>query len=559
MKFFLPVKIGVWAVMLGCWLIMALGAPRSLDADAISYLDIAYSCVAGNWHAIVNGYWSPGYPLLLTLLLKTFQPSPFREPLMMHLLAFFSLAATLAAFEHFLSVFFAVRKTLVESPTEAGKQAISDDTIRLAGYALFFWITVFLTPAYLEQPDILVFCLYLLATSLCLQLTTNRAETWRFVLLGVVLGLAYLVKAVMFPLAFIFLATLLFGKHRWRILPKALLTFVVMVAVSSPFIYALSKSKGRLTYGDVGAVAYRHIMGWDVEADDQRAGANPGCETKLAAAPHLLDYTSKIDLGTYPPWADPSYGYVGGGFRFDLRKQLNRTHVVLREYFDLYTGQLAAVACGFAALLIWSGYYRGFVKNLAYQYVLWFPAVVGLFLYSLMRVEGRMLAGFTIGLFAAGAAALRIENSEGAQRFAKSVSLAVSVILISQIIVGAGHEGLRILGKGKSSEQEVATVLMELGIAPGDRVSYIGYALTDHAWAHLARARIATEIPEEDVSIFWAADGEQRQQALGCLAAGGAKALVARNVPGTAIPMGWKRVGDSDYFVLAITGKNGNY
>jgi hypothetical protein len=105
MKLILPMKIGAWAVMLGCWLMMSLGAPKALDADAIAYLDIAYSCVSGNWHAIVNGYWSPGYPLVLTALLKIFNPSPAHEPLLMHLLAFFSLALTLAAFEYFLKVF----------------------------------------------------------------------------------------------------------------------------------------------------------------------------------------------------------------------------------------------------------------------------------------------------------------------------------------------------------------------------------------------------------------------------------------------------------------------
>ena len=75
------------------------------------------------------------------------------------------------------------------------------------GYSLFFWITTFLTPPSLEQPDILVFIVYLLACALCMHLS-HRQEWWRYALLGLVLGLGYLVKSVMFPLGFVFLFAL---------------------------------------------------------------------------------------------------------------------------------------------------------------------------------------------------------------------------------------------------------------------------------------------------------------------------------------------------------------
>jgi hypothetical protein len=65
------------------------------------------------------------------------------------------------------------------------------------------------------------------------------------------------------------------------------------------------------------------------------------------------------------------------------------------------------------------------------------------------------------------------------------------------------------------------------------------YALTDHGWAHLARVSIAAEIPEEDVLTFRGADGTERLNALNCVAATGAKALVTRNVPVSSRSMGW--------------------
>jgi hypothetical protein len=301
MKDSLRIKIAAWIVMSGCWLLMALGAPKTLNADAISYLDIANSCASGNWHAPVNGYWSPGLPFLLALLLKIFKPPPFQEPLLMHLLAFGSLILALIAFEHSLRVFFAFRAAISDKNEQDGRQPVPDETIRLVGYALFFWISIFLTPPYLQQPDILVFVLYLLAASLAMQLVSGKTETWRFVLFGGVLGLAYLVKAVMFPLGFTFIAVLFFGRNRRRVLAKILLTAVTFAAVSAPFIFELSKSKGRLTYGDVGAVAYRHIMGFDVEPHDGEFAVDSICTHKPAAAPHIAEYTEKIELGTYPP------------------------------------------------------------------------------------------------------------------------------------------------------------------------------------------------------------------------------------------------------------------
>ena len=94
--------------------------------------------------------------------------------------------------------------------------------------------------------------------------------------------------------------------------------------------------------------------------------------------------------------------------------------------------------------------------------------------------------------------------------------------------------------------------MREMGVEPGERVSYMGYALVDHAWAHLARVKISAEIPEEDTLSFWAADQTERAEATRWLAATGAKVLVTRSVPSTAMSMGWRSVRDTDYYVLVL-------
>lgn len=543
-------KLVIWAVMVCSWLVQALAARSPLNADAVSYLDISYSCLAGNWHAIVNGWWSPGYPFLLALWLKLFNPSPFHEPIAMHMFAFATLIVALICFENFISVFFTFRKKLAEEYGEDIRELLPDDAVRLVGYSLFFWISTFLTPPSLEQPDILAFIFYLLASTLCMQLVSSGQEWSRFVFLGTVLGLAYLVKTVMFPLAFVFFAALVCQKGGLRLLPKLLLSVTIFIAVSMPFCLALSQSKGRFTFGDVGILAYRHIMGMDVEAVPGAVGAMP------AAAPHVHDYTEIINLGTYPPWADPSHGYKGAPLHFNFWRQLNRTHIVLRYYFDLYVVQLGALICGFLVLLLWGGAVGQFGRRLLRQAVLWLPAVAGLAFYASMRVEGRFLAGYTVALFAACTAALRIGDTPFIQKLARSVVLAVSLLLLSQIVIKVGHEGLQLFAKDKFPDRQVATTLRQMGVETGERVGYMGEALTDVSWAHLAHVHIAAEIPQEDVLTFWTADRAERAQAIKWLASTGAKVLVTRGVSDTAMSMGWRRVGDTDYYILALPGTN---
>jgi hypothetical protein len=538
--------------MLSAWLVQAFASDNPLNADGISYLDIAYSCLSGNWHALVNGYWSPGYPFLLALWLKLFNVSPLGESLAIHLFAVASLTAALAAFEYFLSAFFTFRNRLGVENEEHLYSLLPENAIRLMGYVLFFWISTFLTPPYLEQPDILVFVLYLIAASLCMQIISVPGRWWYYALLGAVLGLAYLVKAVMFPLAFSFIAALVLCRN-WRpILPRVAVTLVIFAIVSAPFIFELSKTKGRLTYGDVGPVNYLHIMEMDTLSARGGTQNDSTVLPKPAAAPHVAEFTEIIELGTYPPWADPSYAYRGQPVHVDFRRQLNRTHIVLRYYFDLYFGQLGALIAGFIILLICGDSVWKFVKRLLGLTVLWFPAVAGLAAYALLRTEGRMLVGFTIGLFAACAGASRIEDNDWGRKISWSVVIAVSVVLLSQTAVTAGQTAIKLTDKSKSPDWEVATTLQKLGIEPGARVSYMGDALTNHAWAHLARLKISSEIPAEDVLGFWAADQAKRVEALAWLAATGAKVLVTRAVPSTAMSMGWRRVVDTDYYVLIL-------
>ena len=443
---------------------------------------MADSYLGGTWRGLINGWWSPAYPFLLALLLKIFSPSPYHHSLAIHLFSVFSLVVALVSFEHFLSVFSAYRKQFSADPSEA-IEAISDDAIWLMGYSLFFWITTFLTPPSLEQPDILVFIVYLLACALCMHLS-HRQEWWRYALLGLVLGLGYLVKSVMFPLGFVFLFALFCQRVQWRAFPRLILATVVFVAVSLPFCLALSQSKGRFTFGDVGTLAYRHVMGF---ADETLPST---VVPRSLATPHVRNYSSVMNLGTYAPSADASYGFKGAPFQFNFWRQVNRTHVVLHDYFNIYIEKLGVLVCGLLVLFFW-GSTRLFAKRLGRYVVLWLPAIAGLASYATMRVEGRFLGGYTIALFAACIGSICITNLPNSARLTGAVALAVSSLCLpkpeSRPATKQSNSPLtRNTRTGRLSPRSMR-------IAAGDRVSYMGYTLTDHGWAYVAGVKVVAD------------------------------------------------------------------
>jgi hypothetical protein len=238
------------------------------------------------------------------------------------------------------------------------------------------------------------------------------------------------------------------------------LATAVFVAVSLPFCLSLSESKGRFTFGDVGTLAYRHVMGFEDETLPPTAIARP------VATPHILEYTGILQLGTYHAWADASHNFKGAPFQFNLRRQINRTHVVLRDYFNVYVEKLGGLDFGLLVLIFWSGA-RLFAKRFWRHVVLWLPALAGLAFYWTMRVEDRFLAGFTVALFAACIACIRMTDLRDSAKLTGVVTLAVSSLLFAQAGVEAGHEAIKLLGHAQHQDWQVANTLHQMGVCSG--------------------------------------------------------------------------------------------
>lgn len=91
-----------------------------------------------------------------------------------------------------------------------------------------------------------------------------------------------------------------------------------------------------------------------------------------------------------------------------------------------------------------------------------------------------------------------------------------------------------------------------MGIAPDGKVSYIGDALTDHVWAHLAGVTLVSEVPLRGVPSFLAASRDLRSNVYNLFARTGAKAVVTTNVPPELEADGWQQVGGTKYYILRL-------
>src|SRR5258708_17038645 len=231
--------------------------------DSISYIEIAWATARSGLHQIVNAYWSPLYPFLLSLVFRYFHPPVQWEFTAAHLLNFAVYVASLASFELILKELILQRHAAGESPEKS--MPVSPRTVWTWGYVFFLWASYFWLGAEWVTPDLCVAVLVYLATALLFRIRRMRCNWPVFAGLGALLGLGYLAKAAMFPLAFVFLfSAFCLGRIAGASLRVAalrtLLAAGVFAGFALPLVLALSAMEGRPASGDAGSLAYTEYI-----------------------------------------------------------------------------------------------------------------------------------------------------------------------------------------------------------------------------------------------------------------------------------------------------------
>lgn len=532
--------------------------------DAIAYLDIGEAYFKGDWNVALNAYWSPLYSWLLGLALAILKPSPQREFFAIKLTNFLMCIFALFSFEFFLRQLICFYNQKTESVSQR-KLKIPEWVWLITGYTLFLWSTLRWTPLYSDTPDLSTAALIYLASGLLLRLQISSLTWIGFVALGATLGLAFLSKTVMFPLAIVFLAVSAYciGNLK-RSLPRVCVALLTFALLTAPFISAISIAKGHLTIGESGKLNYawfvtRHVQPFRYwQGEDPDFGTPKHLPRKIFEDPDVFEFATPIG-GTYPLWHDPSYWYEGLRLKFNPKGQIRVLVNNLFFYYDLFLGILLF---SYLIFVFFNGRLRSSIKSLVSNWILLIPAISGLGVYAIgidlpaantgpFLLSTRYIAPFIVLLFAGVFSSVQLPNTKESKKLIASIALAtlVTTLSLSAWVIKDSLES-KLNGTQRPLQWEVTTYLNQLGIQPGDKIAILGaYNFPSYHWARLARVKIVAEVLDE-VS-FWKTDTTVRAKALAAIAQTGAKAIVQKpglEPPDSALKLGWQKLGTTNYY-----------
>ncbi|HYH84276.1 MAG TPA: hypothetical protein VEX60_02270 [Pyrinomonadaceae bacterium] len=554
-------RLFLWLVAFMVGAVETWANRHAMNPDGVSYLDMGDAYFRGDWGTAINAYWSPLYSWLLGGAMFLINPAPRWEYPLAHLVNFFVYLCALVCFDFFLrEVIRGQRARRDGDEGEGPNPSASPRMLLLLGYAIFIWASfVLIRPAYVT-PDMCVAALVYLAAGLVLRIRRD-ARPHLFALLGLVLGFSYLAKAPMFLVSFLFIAVAaaLAGGTR-RAWPRLLLALGCYALVAAPFVAALSLSKGRLTFGDSGKLAYAWLVN-DVplrhwQGGEAAHGAPVHPTRQVLASPAIYEFGAPIKA-TYALWYDPSYWYEGVAVHFNLRKQLRVIAHHAGVYLSWFSFRGALLVVGFALLFFFRGYGGRLAKGVLRQWCLLFPALAALGMYSLVHVEGRFVAPFMVLILVGVISGIGMPAEPKSRRL---TTLAVCVILLISIgpaMLRRHFASVRQMAGDDVARNEywrVAQTLKGLGVKERDEVASLDYANPYNAkWARLARVRIVAEMYDAgDVNSFWA-NSSDRERVMDAFRRAGAKLVVASNVPKTVSADGWRQLEGTDTYVYFLS------
>ena len=558
----MEIAFGLIAVVLGFCHVWADHHYLS-NADAMSYLDIAEAYLRKDWHTAVNAYWSPLYSWLIALALLL-KPSSYWKFAVVHLVGFAIYLFALGCFAFLVQELVNFNRNQKDALLAGGLVMLPGWSLVALGYPLFIWSSLYLIDVPLESPDMLVAAFVYLACGLLLRMRRQPFSWVPFVFLGAALGFGYLAKSVMLPMAIVFLAASLFsiGNLR-RSLPRVAVAVALFLLIAVPFVFAISRAKGRLTFGDTGKLNYLWSINqipvphWQGDLPGYGKPLHP--TRRVFAAPPIYEFGEPVG-GTYPVWYDPTYWYEGSVSHFDFRQQLRVSGGAAQSYYDLFQkwGLQYGLLVGLLCLYLMSQRGSLWFQDLIQYWRLVVPAMAGIGLYILVSVQGRYVASFVVLLWLSLFCAVRLPNIPESQRLARVVTIVLMAVMTFTVVASSSREAVLtarqlVIGEDPSVHEQwqVAEGLREVGLVPGEKVAFIGNSFRAF-WANLLGLRIVAEIPAGDTAGFWEADAKRKDEIVKAFAGTGAKAIVVEIHPAGADLSGWQKIRNTDYYVYMI-------
>lgn len=503
------------------------------SSDDCSYLDQAMFWSKADWTNAINGYWSPLYPFILGMAIKLFNPALSDQLFMARIVNMILLVGLMFSFDFFLKQFIDFYNDRFKQHDIQDKQGVGEETDdrllitksqwQAIGGCLFAWLFLSVGAVNQTTPDYLVATSMFAATAIVLQIYKAPA-LWRFALLGAVLGLGYLSKASMIPTAvtLVMLAAVQsFPRHSIDLgvsqsnesqrtdrklcdfsLSKRLcgfaIAFVVMVAVSAPYVQTLAEKKGRFEISSSAGLNYMILIACKYRplgpnGSDVIEGCPHPIQT-LSQEPNLAFFDRDLDV-TYPPWFDPSY------FADGLKVVIDPAASVV----SMITNMVALyVLFGWQITLAWlSGWLvsRRFVlkpNEILEASVIWLPSIITIIGIACVinLVIGwttqRYFPPMVILLYLTYFAISNFRNNERDRKALKtSIGIVCGASLILLISRCAG-DITRLLEPPRHDSLQLASALLGAGLSPDDKVAMIGDEGVE--WARLGQLKIVAQV-----------------------------------------------------------------
>lgn len=551
------VRVAGWLCAIGFGLLHSWVYLHDIrDVDGVSYLDMGDAMVRGDWATAVNTYWSPLYAAILGLAMAVLRPAPAWEYAVTQAVNFTAYLWALACFDFFLVTLLKSRREAADAPEES-VSALPGWALFAIGYPVFIWSALYWHYFWLQSPDMIVAGLVFLAAAILLRIHRGPTGWIPFVALGCVLGLAYLSKAALFPLSFVFLAVAALVARRFQPgLIKAAAAMIVFLVIAFPWVLALSVSKQKLTFGESGRLNYAwfvnragRISHWPHWYGQAGYGTPIHPSRRILDEPAVYEFASPIG-GSYPMWYDPSYWHEGLEPRFELRAQVKRLVESAKFYYELFSrGPQPGLLVAAITLYVLGSTRRTWWRSLLRDWPLYVPAVAALAMYSLVYVEGRYVAPFVLLLWFGALAGVRVRPGLGWERAGVGAAIGVALLTLAQI---SWSTAMDIGGRGSVRDfdgqlhSRVAERLWSVGVQPGDRIGVVGSGLNAARWARLARVKVIAEMPKPSQETFWNAGMATELRVVEAFCSTGANGIVAQYMPEGALGPEWTSLSGID-------------
>ncbi|MBV8820923.1 MAG: DUF2142 domain-containing protein [Acidobacteriaceae bacterium] len=240
--------------MIALGLLETWASRSAMQSDGISYLDMGDAMMRGDWHMALNGYWSPLYPLMLGASERMVRARRVDEFTTVHFVNYVIFLICFICFDYFLRELW--RTTSARRTSSEDERRLPEWMFFSLGYAIFGYVVLSMIGMDRVSPDLLMAAFVFLAIGFLVRIRTT-AVSWReFALLGICLGLGYLAKAPMLPLAILVAMIASVAARARTIFARVCVIAVPFVLLAGSWIAAVSMNHGRLIVSESGRINF---------------------------------------------------------------------------------------------------------------------------------------------------------------------------------------------------------------------------------------------------------------------------------------------------------------